>query len=138
MGFQDQLSLNVGQKYCRMLQGEHSALLSTCSELAHGFKTFILSTLELPLKTGFTVIFKKIFQEHLTECQMVWIQIRTDVSGFLILVSRHMGLDAREPVFAGLRTKAQTSAADQRLCYSLIGKYDIKTCFKRNFTILYI
>ena len=27
--FQDQLSLNAGQKYCRMLQGEHSAILST-------------------------------------------------------------------------------------------------------------
>ena len=24
----DQLSLNTGQKYCRMLQGEHSAILS--------------------------------------------------------------------------------------------------------------
>ena len=30
MGFQYQLSLNAGQKYCRMLQGEHSAILSTC------------------------------------------------------------------------------------------------------------
>ena len=29
IGFQDQLSLNTGQKYCRMLQGEHSAILST-------------------------------------------------------------------------------------------------------------
>ena len=29
IGFQDQLSLNAGQKYCRMLQGEHSAILST-------------------------------------------------------------------------------------------------------------
>ena len=28
-GFQDQLSLNVGQKYCRMLQSEHSAILSS-------------------------------------------------------------------------------------------------------------
>ena len=27
MGFQDQLLLNAGQKYCRMLQGEHSAIL---------------------------------------------------------------------------------------------------------------
>ena len=27
--FHDQLSLNAGQKYCRMLQGEHSAILST-------------------------------------------------------------------------------------------------------------
>ena len=28
-GFQDQLSLNAGRKYCRMFQGEHSAILST-------------------------------------------------------------------------------------------------------------
>ena len=27
VGFQDQLSLNIGQKYFRMLQGEHSAIL---------------------------------------------------------------------------------------------------------------
>ena len=27
----DQLSLNAGQKYCRMLQGEHSAILSICN-----------------------------------------------------------------------------------------------------------
>ena len=31
--FQDQLSLNAGQKYCRMLQGEHSAILSTFIKL---------------------------------------------------------------------------------------------------------
>ena len=29
IGFEDQLSLNAGQKNCRMLQGEHSAILST-------------------------------------------------------------------------------------------------------------
>ena len=27
IGFQDRLSLNAGQKYCRMLQREHSAIL---------------------------------------------------------------------------------------------------------------
>ena len=32
-GFQDQLSLNTGQKYCRMLQGEHSAIFSTFIKL---------------------------------------------------------------------------------------------------------
>ena len=30
IGFQDRLSLNAGQKYCRMLQGGHSAILLTC------------------------------------------------------------------------------------------------------------
>ena len=29
IGFQYQLSLNAGQKYCRMIQGKHSAILST-------------------------------------------------------------------------------------------------------------
>ena len=31
--FQDQLSLNADQKYCRMLQWEHSAVLSTFIEV---------------------------------------------------------------------------------------------------------
>ena len=54
-GFQDLLSLNAGQKYCRMLQWEHSAILSTFVKLPFVFKTFILSILEWPLKTGFTL-----------------------------------------------------------------------------------
>ena len=33
IGFKYQLSLNAGQKYCRMLQGEHSAILSTFIKL---------------------------------------------------------------------------------------------------------
>ena len=33
IGFQDRLSLNAGQKCCRMLQGEHSAILSTFIKL---------------------------------------------------------------------------------------------------------
>ena len=33
ISFQDQLSLNAGQKYCRILRGEHSAILSTCIKL---------------------------------------------------------------------------------------------------------
>ena len=53
--FQDQLSLNAGRKYCRMLQGEHSALLSTFTKLPFAMKTFVLSCFESPLKTGFTV-----------------------------------------------------------------------------------
>ena len=38
IGFQDQLSLNAGQKYCRMLQGEHSAILLTFIRLAFVIK----------------------------------------------------------------------------------------------------
>ena len=54
--FQDQLSLNAGQKYCRML--EHSAILSTFIKLPFVMKIFIvivLSIFEGPFKTGFTV-----------------------------------------------------------------------------------
>ena len=64
MGFQDQLSLNAGQKYCRMLQREHSAILSTCIKLPHGFKTFVLSFFEWLLKTGFTVLVKLEVEDH--------------------------------------------------------------------------
>ena len=41
IGFQDQLSLNAGQKYCRMLPLEHSAILSTLIKLPVVFKTFV-------------------------------------------------------------------------------------------------
>ena len=34
---------------------EHSVVLLTCIALPHGFKTFVLSIFEWPLKTGFTV-----------------------------------------------------------------------------------
>ena len=39
-GFQDQLSLNAGQKYRRMLQGEHSAILLTFIKLPIVIKIF--------------------------------------------------------------------------------------------------
>ena len=55
IGFQDRLSLNAGQKYCRMLQGEHSAILSTFIKLPFVIKIFVLSIFEWLLKTGFTV-----------------------------------------------------------------------------------
>ena len=48
--------LNAGQKYCRMLQLEHSAILSTFIKLPFSIKTFVLSSFKWPLKTGFTVL----------------------------------------------------------------------------------
>ena len=48
-GFQDPLLLNAGQKYCRMLQGEHSAILSTFIKLPFAIKTFVFSFIEWPL-----------------------------------------------------------------------------------------
>ena len=56
IGFQDQLSLNTGQKYCRMLQGEHSAILSTFIWLAFVIKIFVLSIFEWLFYTCFTVL----------------------------------------------------------------------------------
>ena len=42
-GLQDQLSLNAGQKCCRMLRVEHSAILLTFIKLSFGIKIFVLS-----------------------------------------------------------------------------------------------
>ena len=42
---EDQLSLNAGQKYCRMLQVEHSAILLTFIKLSFAIKIFVLSFL---------------------------------------------------------------------------------------------
>ena len=54
--FQYQLLLNAGQKYCRMLPLEHSAILPTFIKLPYSFKTFASSIFKWPLKTDFTVI----------------------------------------------------------------------------------
>ena len=48
IGFQDQLLLNAGQKYCIMLQGEHSAILLTFIKLPFVIEIFILSFFEWP------------------------------------------------------------------------------------------
>ena len=44
-GFQDRLSLNAGQKYCKMLQGEHFAILLTFIMLPVVIKILVLSIL---------------------------------------------------------------------------------------------
>ena len=53
---EDQLSLNAGQKYCRMLQGEHSASFLTFIKLPFVIKIFVLSFFEWLLKTCLTVL----------------------------------------------------------------------------------
>ena len=55
IGFQDQISLDAVQKYCRMLQREHFAILWTFIKLSV-VKIFVLSIFEWPLRTGFTVL----------------------------------------------------------------------------------
>ena len=56
IGFQEQLLLIAGQKYCRMLQEEHSAILLTFIKLPLVIKIFVLFIFEWPLDTGFTVL----------------------------------------------------------------------------------
>ena len=69
--FQDQLSLNAGQKYCRMLQREHSAKLSTFIKLPFVIKIFVLSIFEWPFYTGLTVIKNVfLFSQHK---HMLWV-----------------------------------------------------------------
>ena len=53
--FQDKLSLNASEKYCRMLQREHSAILLTFIKLPVVIKTFVLTIFEWLFYTGFTV-----------------------------------------------------------------------------------
>ena len=55
-GFKDQLLLNAGQKYCRMLQGEQSAILSTFIKLPFVNMILVLSNFEWPFYTDFTVV----------------------------------------------------------------------------------
>ena len=56
MGFQYQLPVNAGQKYCRMLQEKHSAILLTSIKLSFSIKTLVLSIFKWPPKTDFTVV----------------------------------------------------------------------------------
>ena len=48
--------LNACQKYCRMIQEEHSAILSTFIKLPLVIKIFVVSIFEWPFNTGFTVL----------------------------------------------------------------------------------
>ena len=48
--FNTDYRLNVCQKYCRMLEGELSAMRSTFIKLPYSIKTFVLSVFKRPLK----------------------------------------------------------------------------------------
>ena len=65
--FQDQLSHNAGQKYCRMLKKGHSAILSTFIKLPIVIKVFVLSLFKWPFYTGFIVYY---FQDIPSDIQL--------------------------------------------------------------------
>ena len=50
------VEVKEGRKYCRKLQGEHSAILLTFIKLPFIIKIIVFSIFEWPLKTGFTVV----------------------------------------------------------------------------------
>ena len=57
----DYHALNAGQKYCRMLQREHSAIPSTFIKLPVVIKTFVLVIFDWPFYTGFTQILRRFY-----------------------------------------------------------------------------
>ena len=100
--------LNAGQKYCRMLPLEHSAILQTCIKLLFVIKIFVLSVFEWPFYTGFTVnlvfdttltflhasmlaalsnFFKIIFQEYIQSFKQ-YIKVCSEL--FAKVTSRHV------------------------------------------------
>ena len=60
IGFQDQLSLYAGQKYCRILPLEHYVILSTYIKLPFVIKIFVLSTFKWLFYTGFSTFTKDV------------------------------------------------------------------------------
>ena len=65
--FKTNLSLNASQKYCRMFQGEHFAILLTFINLTFAIKIFIVYIIELPycsiLRHDFSS-FLKVFDKY--------------------------------------------------------------------------
>ena len=70
IGFQDQLSLSAGQLYCRMLKGEHSAILLTFIKRPFVIKIFVLSIFEWALYTGYTVFVNKWYKRRKRNCSI--------------------------------------------------------------------
>ena len=56
LGFKDDNRLMRRSKVLQNAPTEHSAVLLTCIKLLYGFKTFVMSNFEWPLKTGFNVL----------------------------------------------------------------------------------
>ena len=77
IGFQDQLALNACQKYFRMLQGEHFAILSTFIKLPFVIKIFVLSFFEWP---GITVL--TFFRVFMLACLRIYGKVQSVISSF--------------------------------------------------------
>ena len=79
-----------------------------------------------------------ILEFHLTEFTVIALTV---LQYHLEICTYNMGLDPRKPVSGVCEQQRRRPActfaqSDQLLSCSLIGKYHIKTCYKRNFNIL--
>ena len=79
-GFQDRLLFNAGQRICRRLQWEHSAILSTFIKLPFSIKTFVSSIFKHPHKTGFTIIENDDYILYDTSTYKHWTEPQTNVN----------------------------------------------------------
>ena len=78
-------------------------------------------------KQTVTILIRRCIMWHLIGVNTVWrflIEMMLCLYGLKSLDPDYMGLDARKPVFGGLRTTSDAQA-DQSLCYSLYGEYNV-------------
>ena len=78
-GFQDQSSPNAGQKYCRMLQCEHSSILSIFIKLPFVITIFVLFIFDRPFYTGHPASSEQLenFRKEIFNKQVVDIKMNT-------------------------------------------------------------
>ena len=107
IGFHDQLPLNAGQKYCRILQGEHSAIPLTFIKLPFVIKIFVLSIFEWPFYTYFTVLVESVntVAEHDQLCNSTMIECKQYACSHIIVVTATTGRLATHSMVTRTRIK---------------------------------
>ena len=103
--FQDQLSLNAGQKYYKVLQ-EHIAIRLAFIELPFVIKIFVLSIFEWPFYTGFTQIYTG-FAYVLHKFYCLWASIY-DFEARRICANLKASKNGHADVPSGLRVRKET------------------------------
>ena len=83
-GFQYQLSLNAGRKHCRMLQGEHSAILSTFISLHFPLRPLFCLFLSGQLRQVLLYLnLKTLFRVLGISSTVFWIKESTPITSLL-------------------------------------------------------
>ena len=114
IGFQDLLSLNAGQKYCRMLQGDHSAIISTFIKLPFIIKIF----------------FPLILSGRLRQVLLYFMYI---VSSLTVNEPRH---EISNNVCVCVAVSDQPAQSDQSICKSLEFSMSVKLLTKHHLVFL--